>query len=79
MDTAFTFPGQGSQKIGMGKALADAFASAREAFEEVDDALETSLTDIMWNGEEEELRLTQNAQPALLATSLAIIRVVEKE
>ncbi len=79
MNTAFTFPGQGSQKIGMGKALADAFASAREAFEEVDDALNTSLTGIMWAGEEEELRLTQNAQPALLATSIAIIRVVEKD
>ncbi len=79
MNTAFTFPGQGSQKIGMGKALADAFASAREAFEEVDDALETSLSDIMWTGEEEDLRLTQNAQPALLATSIAIIRVLEKD
>jgi len=79
MDTAFTFPGQGSQKIGMGKALADAFTSARETFEEVDDALETSLSDIMWTGEEEELRLTRNAQPALLATSLAVIRVLEKD
>jgi len=79
MQTAFTFPGQGSQKIGMGKALADAFTSARETFEEVDDALETPLSNVMWTGEEEELRLTQNAQPALLATSLAVIRVLEKD
>ncbi len=79
METAFTFPGQGSQKIGMGKALADAFASAREVFEEVDDALETPLSNVMWTGEEEELRLTHNAQPALLATSLAVIRVLEKD
>ena len=79
MDTAFTFPGQGSQKIGMGKALAGTFASARETFEEVDDALDASLSEIMWAGEEEELRLTQNAQPALLATSLAVVRVLEKD
>jgi [acyl-carrier-protein] S-malonyltransferase len=79
MGSAFTFPGQGSQKIGMGKALADAFGSAREVFEEVNDALELSLSDIMWTGEEEELRLTQNAQPALLATSLAVVYVLERE
>jgi len=79
MGTAFTFPGQGSQKIGMGKALADTFTSARETFEEVNDALDISLSDIMWSGEEDELKLTHNAQPALLATSLAVIRVLEKE
>ncbi len=79
MGTAFTFPGQGSQKIGMGKALADTFTSARETFEEVNDALNISLSDIMWSGEEDELKLTHNAQPALLATSLAVIRVLEKE
>lgn len=79
MTSAFTFPGQGSQKIGMGQDLAEAFASARETFEEVNDALGISLSDIMWKGEEEELKLTQNAQPALLATSLATVRVLERE
>jgi len=79
MGLAFTFPGQGSQKIGMGQALAETFASAREVFEEVNDALEISLSDIMWTGQEEELKLTQNAQPALLATSLAVVQVLERE
>ncbi len=79
MSIAFTFPGQGSQKTGMGKSLADTFSSAREAFEEVNDALEISLSDIMWTGKEDELKLTQNAQPALLATSMAVVRVLERE
>ena len=79
MGTAFTFPGQGSQKTGMGKELADAFASARETFEEVNDALNIPLSDIMWTGDEDELKLTRNAQPALLATSLAVVRVLERE
>ncbi|RKE85347.1 ACP S-malonyltransferase [Rhizobium sp. AG855] len=77
MTVAFTFPGQGSQAVGMGKDLADNFAEARAVFQEVDDALGQKLSDIMWNGPEETLTLTANAQPALMAVSVAVIRVLE--
>jgi [acyl-carrier-protein] S-malonyltransferase len=79
MSTAFIFPGQGSQVVGMGKALADAFASAREVFAEVDAALDENLTKIIWEGPPEKLTLTENAQPALMAMSLAVMRVLEVE
>jgi [acyl-carrier-protein] S-malonyltransferase len=74
---AFTFPGQGSQAVGMGKDLADAFPEARAVFEEVDEALGQKLSDIMWNGPEDTLTLTANAQPALMAVSIATMRVLE--
>jgi [acyl-carrier-protein] S-malonyltransferase len=79
MTTAFVFPGQGSQTVGMGKALADAFPSAGAVFEEVDTALGERLSDIIWNGPAETLTLTENAQPALMAVSLATMRVLENE
>ncbi|CAN7243611.1 ACP S-malonyltransferase [Neorhizobium sp. LjRoot104] len=74
---AFTFPGQGSQAVGMGKDLAEAFPEARAVFDEVDEALGQKLSDVMWNGPEETLTLTANAQPALMAVSVAAIRVME--
>jgi [acyl-carrier-protein] S-malonyltransferase len=77
MTVAFTFPGQGSQAVGMGKELAESFAEARAVFEEVDDALGEKLTDIMWNGPEDVLTLTANAQPALMAVSIAAIRAMQ--
>ncbi|MDQ1198135.1 [acyl-carrier-protein] S-malonyltransferase [Rhizobium sp. SORGH_AS 787] len=77
MAIAFTFPGQGSQAVGMGKDLAENFAEARAVFEEVDEALGQKLSDIMWNGPEETLTLTSNAQPALMAVSVAVMRVLE--
>lgn len=77
MTVAFTFPGQGSQAVGMGKDLADTYPEARAVFEEVDEALGQKLSDIMWNGPEETLTLTANAQPALMAVSMAVIRVLE--
>ncbi|MGF1619277.1 MAG: ACP S-malonyltransferase [Rhodomicrobiaceae bacterium] len=79
MDIAFTFPGQGSQFVGMGKDLADAYPAARELFAEVDDALDASLTSLMWDGPSDSLTLTENAQPALMAVSLAAMRVLESE
>src|SRR5437660_8750949 len=79
MSFAFVFPGQGSQAVGMGKALADAFAPARSVFEEVDAALGEKLTRVMWEGPSEALTLTENAQPALMAVSLAVMRVLEAE
>ncbi len=79
MSVAFVFPGQGSQAVGMGKALADQFASARAVFAEVDEALSQDLTKIMWEGPEAELTLTENAQPALMAVSMAVVRVLEAE
>ncbi len=77
MSIAFTFPGQGSQAVGMGKDLAEAFPEARAVFEEVDEALGQKLSDIMWNGPEDTLTLTANAQPALMAVSIATMRVLE--
>ena len=79
MTAAFTFPGQGSQAVGMGKALAEAFAPARAVFEEVDSALDEKLSAIMWDGPIETLTLTENTQPALMAVSMAVIRVLEAE
>jgi [acyl-carrier-protein] S-malonyltransferase len=79
MSNAFIFPGQGSQAVGMGKALAEAFAPAREVFEEVDAALGEKLTAVMWDGPAEQLTLTENAQPALMAVSLAGMRVLQAE
>lgn len=76
---AFVFPGQGSQKVGMGADLADASAAAREVFEEVDDALGQSLSKLMREGPEDELTLTENAQPAIMANSIATLRVLERE
>ena len=77
MAVAFTFPGQGSQSVGMGKDLADAFPEARRVFEEVDEALGEKLSALIWDGPEETLTLTANAQPALMAVSLAAIRALE--
>ena len=79
MSVAFTFPGQGSQAVGMGKDLADAFPEARAVYDEVDDALGQKLSTIMWEGPEETLTLTANAQPALMAVSLAAMRALERE
>lgn len=79
MTIAFTFPGQGSQAVGMGKDLAENFAEARAVFEEVDEALGEKLSDVMFNGPEDTLTLTANAQPALMAVSIAVIRVLQAE
>jgi [acyl-carrier-protein] S-malonyltransferase len=79
MTTAFVFPGQGSQAVGMGKGLAETFAPARQVFDEVDAALGEKLSDTMWNGPAETLTLTANAQPALMAVSLAALRALEAE
>jgi [acyl-carrier-protein] S-malonyltransferase len=79
MSLAFIFPGQGSQAVGMGKALADAFAPARALFDEVDAALGERLTQVIWEGPAEALTLTENTQPALMAVSLAAMRVLESE
>jgi len=79
MAKAFIFPGQGSQAVGMGKALAESFAPARAVFEEIDSALSQPLSKLMFEGPENELTLTANAQPALMAVSLAAIRVLEAE
>ncbi len=76
---AFVFPGQGSQKLGMGAELAAASAAAREVFEEVDDALGQKLFTLMTQGPEDELTLTANAQPAIMANAIAVLRVLEKE
>lgn len=79
MSLAFVFPGQGSQSVGMGADLADAFASARLVFEEVDEALSQKLSSLMRDGPIEDLTLTENAQPALMAVSVAVMRVLEAE
>ncbi len=79
MTRAFTFPGQGSQAVGMGRDLAEAFPVARQVFEEIDEALQQKLAVLMREGPESDLILTENAQPALMAVSLATIRVIEKE
>src|SRR5579875_975732 len=76
---AFIFPGQGSQAVGMGRDLAAAFAPAREVFEEVDETLHQKLSKLMFEGPADELTLTENAQPALMAHSLAVLRVLERE
>lgn len=79
MSRAFVFPGQGAQAIGMGRALADAYPAARAVFEEVDEALDEKLSTLIWEGDIDELTLTQNAQPALMATSIAAMRALEAE
>ena len=79
MERAFVFPGQGSQAVGMGRELSAAFPVAREVFEEVDDALSQALSRLMFEGPEDRLTLTENAQPALMAVSLAVVRVLESE
>ena len=76
---AFIFPGQGSQAVGMGRDLAAAFAPARQVFEEVDEVLKQKLTKLMFEGPADELTLTENAQPALMAVSLAVLRVLQAE
>ena len=79
MSRAFLFPGQGAQTIGMGQALAEAYPAARAVFDEVDEALGEKLSALIWEGEQDTLTLTQNAQPALMATSLAAMRALEAE
>ena len=79
MSIAFIFPGQGSQTVGMGAELAKAYAPARAVFAEIDEALGQSLSTLIWVGPEDQLTLTENAQPALMAVSLAVIRVLEAE
>jgi len=79
MTKAFVFPGQGAQSIGMGKALADAYPAAKAVFDEVDEALGEKLSALIWEGDQETLTLTQNAQPALMATSLAAMWALESE
>ncbi|MGB3720443.1 MAG: [acyl-carrier-protein] S-malonyltransferase [Proteobacteria bacterium] len=79
MAVAFVFPGQGSQDVGMGRELAETYKAARDVFDEVDDALGESLSRIMWEGPKDVLTLTENAQPALMAVSMAAIRVLEQE
>jgi [acyl-carrier-protein] S-malonyltransferase len=78
MTRAFIFPGQGSQAVGMGKALAEAFAPARELFQEVDEALKQNLSRLMWEGPDDQLLLTENAQPAIMAASMAAVAVLRK-
>lgn len=79
MSVALLFPGQGSQTVGMGRELADAFPAAKETFEEADDVLGFRLSNLAWDGPEDELTFTQNAQPALLTHSVAVLRVIQEE
>ena len=76
MKNGFVFPGQGSQAVGMGRALAQEFGEARAVFAAVDDALDQKLSQLMWDGPESELTLTENAQPALMAVSMAVVTVL---
>ncbi len=76
---AFVFPGQGSQSVGMGRALAGAFSEAAQVFEEIDDALDRNLSRLMFEGPEADLGLTENTQPALMAVSMAVLRVLERQ
>src|SRR5499427_9964550 len=79
MSRSFVFPGQGSQAVGMGADLAGAFATARDVFQEIDEALKQNLSKLMKEGPESDLVLTENAQPALMAVSLAVVRILEKD
>lgn len=79
MSRAIVFPGQGSQAVGMGRELAEAFTVARDVFSEVDEALKQKLSKLMWEGPENELTLTENAQPALMAVSMAVVRVLAEQ
>ena len=79
MSRAFVFPGQGSQAVGMGADLAGAFGTARDVFQEVDEALKQNLSKLMREGPESDLVLTENAQPALMAVSIAVVRILEKD
>src|ERR1041385_5929912 len=79
MTRAFLFPGQGSQSVGMGKAVAEAFSAARAVFQEVDEALKQRLSRLMWEGPEADLTLTENAQPAIMAASMAVVRILQRE
>ncbi len=79
MSRAFIFPGQGSQAVGMGRELAENFTAARDVFQEVDEALSQNLSKLMWEGPQEDLTLTENAQPAIMAMSLAVIRTLESQ
>ena len=79
MALAFVFPGQGAQTIGMGRDLADAYPAAQAVFDEVDAALGEKLSALIWEGDQDELTLTRNAQPALMATSMAAVKALEAE
>ena len=79
MTRAFIFPGQGSQAVGMGKDLFESFAEARAVFEEIDESLSQNLSKMMFEGDEADLNLTENTQPALMAVSMAVVRVLEAQ
>ena len=79
MALAFVFPGQSAQTIGMGRDLADAYPAAQAVFDEVDEALGEKLSALIWEGDQDELTLTRNAQPALMATSMAAVKALEAE